>query len=66
MIVEFMSDHNPCGEWHCIVTKNLTVVPQEGTIVRIIEKGYPSTKTIKLKELSLMLTFQNTLFIFHE
>lgn len=56
MIVEFMSDHNPCGKWYCIATKNLTVVPQKGTTVRIKE-GCTHIMTYKVKEVEFDADF---------
>lgn len=57
MIVEFMSDRNPYGKWYCIATKNLTVVPQKGTTVRIKEEGRPNTMTYKVKEVEFDADF---------
>lgn len=57
MIVEFMSDHNPYGKWYCIATKNLTVVPQKGTTVRIKEEGCPRTMAYKVKEVEFDADF---------
>ena len=57
MIVEFMSDHNPYGKWLCIATKNLTVVPQEGTTVRIKEEGCSHTITYKVKKVEFDADF---------
>lgn len=57
MIVEFMSDHNPYGKWYCIATKNLTVVPQKGTTVRIKEEGHHHTMTYKVKEVEFDADF---------
>ena len=57
MIVEFMSDHNHYGKWYCIATKNLTVVPQEGTTVRIKEEGCTHTITYKVKEVEFDVDF---------
>ena len=57
MIVEFMSDHNPYGKMYCIATKNLTVVPQEGTTVRIKKEGCPHTMTYKVKSVEFDADF---------
>lgn len=57
MIVEFMSDNNPYGKLYCIATKNLTVVPQEGTTVRIKEEGCPHIMTYKVKEVEFDADF---------
>lgn len=57
MIVEFMSDNNHYGKLYCIATKNLTVVPQEGTTVRIKEKGCPHTMTYKVKGVEFDVDF---------
>lgn len=57
MITEFMSNHNPYGKWFCIATKNLTVVPQEGTTVRIKEEGHRHTMTYKVKGVELDADF---------
>lgn len=57
MIVEFMSNHNPYGKWYCIATKNLTVAPQKGTIVRIKEEGCPRAMTYKVKEVEFDADF---------
>lgn len=57
MIVEFMSDHNTYGKWYCIATKNLTVVPQKGTTVRIKEEVCLRTMTYKVKEVEFDADF---------
>lgn len=56
MIVEFLSYKSPFG-WFCIATKNLTVVPQEGTTVKIKEEGSSSTMAYKVKCVELDVDF---------
>lgn len=56
MIVEFLLYSSPFG-WFCIATKNLTVVPQEGTTVKIKEEGSSRTMTYKVKCVELDVDF---------